>query len=267
VADGSQSSGVIGDTAPVGMEGMGGTGAGGTGSATAGTPDSTLGNRVVSGATGSGRGGADGLGGSGTTGSVSGNSRGTGGAQGTGSSANPGVAGAPNAPAGSRTPTGSTTAVVPLSDEQIGYAMKLVNAGDSATGAVAARRATRRDVRAFGQRMVTEHGAKNDTLAARRLATPPARESEISQQLQADHQRALAMLRAAPATGFDSAYLTSTIEAHGKVLDLIDRVMLPQARTAELRTALQNARTSVSAHLSRATQLQQTLSTTTSREP
>jgi putative membrane protein len=58
---------------------------------------------------------------------------------------------------------------------------------------------------------------------------------------------------------FDSAYVSMELDRHRAILAMIDDVLLPRARSAELRELLASTRPIIAAHVAHAEQLQATL--------
>ena len=54
---------------------------------------------------------------------------------------------------------------------------------------------------------------------------------------------------------FDSAYITNEVSYHQRFIAVIDNVMLPAVRNAELRSLLTSVRPAVAAHLAHAEQV------------
>jgi putative membrane protein len=116
------------------------------------------------------------------------------------------------------------------------------------------------EVKAFARRMVTDHTqmiAGTHTMAAAADLDPAddmsARDLRDASTLQRDSLRAL--------TGhlFDSTYVEMELQRHREMLSIIDDVLLPRARNAQLRDMLALMRPIVSAHIAHAQQLRASL--------
>jgi putative membrane protein len=149
-----------------------------------------------------------------------------------------------------------------LSDEEIAQVVMTVNMGEIQQGQLAQQQATNSEVRRFAEQMVQEHTAANQQLQARLQAlgiTP--RESPLSQQLTAESNQILTILRSNIGAGtFDLAYMDVQVSLHAKTLFLMDRVIQPQIQRAELRDFALTARGTVQHHLDTAAPLQKDLS-------
>jgi predicted outer membrane protein len=62
-------------------------------------------------------------------------------------------------------------------------------------------------------------------------------------------------LRALTGRAFDSTYVSMELERHRAMLTMIDEVLLPRARSAELRELLASTRPIIAAHVAHAEQL------------
>lgn len=108
---------------------------------------------------------------------------------------------------------GTATTVTPadLTAEQFVNTATVSNAFEIATSELALERATREDVRAFAQQMITEHnGATERLTAAAQADDTPA----PAPYLDARHQEMVAVLTDATAESFDQAYLEMQLNAH-----------------------------------------------------
>ena len=53
----------------------------------------------------------------------------------------------------------------------------------------------------------------------------------------------------------DKDYMTSQVEVHRKVVTMLDKQLIPNAKNAELKNMLTQTRTAVAAHLKKAEQI------------
>lgn len=116
------------------------------------------------------------------------------------------------------------------------------------------------EVKAFARRMLTDHSQLVATMRAlidERGMSPSdddaARELRDMSTLQRDSIRALS------GRAFDSTYVAMELERHRAILSMIDDVLLPRARSSELRELLASTRPIIAAHVAHAEQLQETL--------
>lgn len=110
------------------------------------------------------------------------------------------------------TPGSGTVAEVPAEDKEF-----VANAGagglaEVQMGNLALQKASSADVKAFGQRMVTDHSAANDELS--RLAT--AKGLALPTEPKADAKAAMDHLSSLTGAEFDNAYMQHMAEDHEK---------------------------------------------------
>lgn len=153
--------------------------------------------------------------------------------------------------------SGANGASGTLSPANIASMVGLTNAGEIGAAQIAVDKATNGDIKAFAKMMITDHQAMQkslDSLAqAKHLTpTPPA---QADQQRQTNDQT-LAQLNGAPkGKEFDSAYITSQVDAHQKALADVQS-FAGATSDQDLRALLEQASTKVKAHLDRAQQIQ-----------
>jgi putative membrane protein len=173
---------------------------------------------------------------------------------------------AQDAPADSAAPAPAAQAPAPataapaVTDPQIAAIVVAANDVDIRAGELARGRATNPGVKAFAERMVTDHTGVNQAateLVGRLGVTPES--NPTSQKLTQDGEQSRAALQAQTGAAFDKAYIDGEVAYHQAVLDAIDQTLIPGAQDAELKALLQQTRPAVAAHLEHARQLQGTL--------
>ena len=164
----------------------------------------------------------------------------------------PGGSAAAAAPAPQATPAKAT-----LTEAQIAKLSELVNGAEVEQGKLAQRKAKAAPVRKFADKMVEHHGTaqREQAKLMKKLNLTPAT-SGPADALKADAEKTLANLQKTDAAGFDEAYVRAQIDAHQRVLELIDTEALPAATTPELVDALRVGRGVVEQHLKEAQALQ-----------
>jgi putative membrane protein len=147
------------------------------------------------------------------------------------------------------------------SDGQIVQLTLSANATDSTAGALASTRATNAQVRDFARMMVQDHGAANQRVMelVRRLNLRPDSAWEDNRDLLETSREAARELMTKSGHEFDHGFIDNEVDAHQRVLEALDRKLIPEADNAELKTLLQEARQTVQRHLERARELQNTL--------
>jgi putative membrane protein len=145
-----------------------------------------------------------------------------------------------------------------LGDAQIAHVVVTASQVDVDAGKLARTKSAGKDTRAFAERMIADHNAVNKEAAAlaKRLGIKPE-DNPISRSLHQGGRDNLANLRGLNrGATFDRAYIAHEIAYHEAVLDMLDKTLLPGARTAELKALLDKARPVFAAHLEHARQLQ-----------
>ena len=147
-----------------------------------------------------------------------------------------------------------------INDAQIASIVVTANQVDVDAGKLAAERASRADVKAFGQLMVSDHMGVNKAavdLAGKLKVTP--QDNPTSQALKAGGDKNLTALKALQGAAFDKAYVDHEVAYHQAVLDAVDKTLIPGAQNAELKALITKVRPAFVAHLEHAKQLQASL--------
>lgn len=107
-------------------------------------------------------------------------------------------------------------------------------------------------VRDFAQMMITEHTAVNARADA--LALDP-RDNQVSLSMRQMVAGQVRQLSAAAGAERDRMYMEKQVVLHGHTLDMLDHVLIPNARDPQFKALLQQARPAVAEHLRRAQQI------------
>jgi len=172
-------------------------------------------------------------------------------------------------PEGTNIATSGETATPPepkpeaLNDAQIAAITEAANSAEIAQAKVAQARSKDAAVKTFAAMMLTHHGEAKQKQANLKLKTE---ESGISTALQADAGATMNALKDA-GKDFDKTYIAAQIAGHQKVLDTINDKLLPNVKDERLKAYLQEIKTTVEQHLTRAKQLQQSFDSKSSSAP
>ncbi len=144
-----------------------------------------------------------------------------------------------------------------VTDPQIADIVVAANEVDIAAGELARTRATDAEVKAFAEKMVTDHTGVNKAASelVGRLGVTPERNGTSDQLRQGGEQNRTA-LQGQSGAAFDRTYIDQEVAYHQAVLDAIDQTLIPGATNAELKSLLQQTRPAVEAHLQHARQIQ-----------
>jgi putative membrane protein len=145
-------------------------------------------------------------------------------------------------------------------DPQIAAIVVAANTVDINAGKLAKSKSRNKDVKAFAQQMITDHGGVNKqaTALVKKLHVTPE-ENATSKSLKENGAKNLAHLRGLKGAEFDKAYVGNEVTYHQAVLDAIDKTLLPSAKNAELKDLITKVRPAFVAHLDHAKQIQSAL--------
>ncbi|RKE36325.1 putative outer membrane protein [Paraburkholderia sp. BL23I1N1] len=131
------------------------------------------------------------------------------------------------------------------------------NQADIDAGKLAESKTKSKDVKAFAQRMVTDHSGVNKAAAdlVHKLGVTPE-DNPTSQSLKQGGDANLANLKTLKGPQFDRAYIDHEVTYHESVLDALDKTLIPDAQNAELKALLVKVRPAFVAHLEHAKHLQ-----------
>ena len=145
-------------------------------------------------------------------------------------------------------------------DAQIAAIVVAANQVDIDAGKLAASKSSNKEVKAFAQRMITDHTGvnKSATELVTRLKVKPE-QNPTSTSLKKGGEDTLKRLKGLKGTEFDKAYIDNEVTYHQTVLDAIDKTLIPSAKNEELKALLVKVRPAFVAHLEHAKQLQTSL--------
>ena len=143
------------------------------------------------------------------------------------------------------------------SDPQIAHIVVTANQIDIDAGKLAKSKSKTKDVQAFAQQMITDHGAVNKQAGAlaKKLGVKPE-DNDTSRSLKKGASENTANLKKLSGAAFDKAYVDHEVAYHEAVLDAIDKTLIPSAQNAELKSLLVSVRPAFVAHLEHAKMVQ-----------
>jgi len=142
-------------------------------------------------------------------------------------------------------------------DAQIASIVVTANQVDIDAGKLAASTSTNAQVKSFANMMVRDHTGVNKSavdLVTKLKVTPE--DNATSKDLKAGGDKNVANLKTLKGTAFDKAYVDHEVAYHQQVLDAVDKVLIPNAKNAELKALLVKVRPAFVAHLDAAKKLQ-----------
>lgn len=145
-------------------------------------------------------------------------------------------------------------------DPQIAAIVVTANQVDIDAGKLAESKTGSKDVKAFAQRMVTDHSGVNQaaTDLVHKLGVTPE-DNPTSQSLKQGGDANLASLKTLKGGSFDRAYIDHEVVYHENVLAALDKTLIPAAQNGELKALLVKVRPAFVAHLEHAKHLQMEL--------
>lgn len=146
------------------------------------------------------------------------------------------------------------------SDPQIVQIVQTANKIDIDQAKLALRKSSNAQVKEFANQMISDHTSLEKSVAdlAKKLNVKPA-ESDTSKQLQQQAADEAKKLRSLSGSAFDKEYASHEVAYHQAVLDAAGKVLIPNAKNAELKSALQGAAPLLQGHLQHAQQLEQSV--------
>ncbi|HYM22461.1 MAG TPA: DUF4142 domain-containing protein [Vicinamibacterales bacterium] len=142
-------------------------------------------------------------------------------------------------------------------DAQIAAIVVTANQVDIDAGKLAESKGSTADVKAFGKQMVTDHTGVNKqaTELVTRLGVKPE-DNPTAESLKSGGADNVKHLESLKGKAFDKAYVDHEVAYHQQVLDAVDKVLIPNAKNADLKALLVKVRPAFVAHLEHAKHLQ-----------
>lgn len=169
------------------------------------------------------------------------------------------TAGSGDIAAHERTPVAGRDEAPQLDDPRIIAVTNAANEAEVEQGRLARERAKDPRVRDFAAMMVDHHSqALSDQ---QKLKIDPEPGADVL-NMQRESKQRLGALREKKGSDFDRAYIELQIEEHRRLLDKINRELMPAAKDKSVVSYLEEIRPRVESHLAQAQRLQQELGST-----
>jgi len=145
-------------------------------------------------------------------------------------------------------------------DPQIVGIVVAANQIDIDYAKLALSKSKNKQVRDFAQQMVTDHTALQKAVSdlGAKLKVKPA-DSDTSESLKSQSRETTSQLKALNGEAFDKAYIDNEIAFHKLVISANSSTLIPNAKNADLKSALTNAQTLFQGHLEHAEKVQASL--------
>jgi putative membrane protein len=149
----------------------------------------------------------------------------------------------------------TTTSATPT-DAEIAATVVAANDTDIENGKLALSKTKNTDIKAFANEMIAAHTQLNQQGSAllKKLNVTPM-DNPTSTSIKTGGEASRETLKGLSGGDFDKAYINAEVDLHQSVLDQLDNTLIPSAQNAELKTLLQQARPTISAHLDHAKQI------------
>lgn len=149
-------------------------------------------------------------------------------------------------------------AAAPLDDASLALTLRTANDAEIQAARTASEKTGSASVKDFAQMMLLGHQKSNEDIAAnlKRMGEVP-QENAMATSLRSEAETQASQLASQSGDAFDKAYLDQQVDAHKKVLSLLDDALSnPVARDPQFRALLENTRETVRTHLEHAEGLQ-----------
>ncbi len=149
-------------------------------------------------------------------------------------------------------------------DMEIAQTVMSVHQTDIDAGKLAKLRSQDPRVKEYANQMITDHSAGNREAmkVVKKMNVKPL-DSDTSRTIRKEGKENLTKLETLEGSEFDKAYIDREVDFHQDALNKIDKDLMPNAKSKEMRTLVSKVRPEVMAHLQHAKDLQQSLQQTT----
>jgi len=146
------------------------------------------------------------------------------------------------------------------SDPQIVQIVQTANQIDIEQARLALRKSKNQQVKDFANQMISDHTNLHKAVAdlANKLNVTP-QDSDTSKQLKQQAADESKKLKSLSGSAFDQEYVSHEVAYHQAVIDAATKTLIPNAKNADVKSALEGAAPLLQGHLQHAQQLQQSL--------
>lgn len=146
------------------------------------------------------------------------------------------------------------------SDPQIVEIVQTANEIDIDVAKLALKKTHDSQVKEFANQMISDHTnlKKSVSNLAKKLGVTPG-QSSTSRELRQQAADETKKLKSLQGKAFDKEYVTHEVAFHQAVIDAATKTLIPDAKNAELKSALEGAAPLLQGHLQHAKQLEQSL--------
>lgn len=153
-------------------------------------------------------------------------------------------------------PASEEPKVAPLTDAQIAAITDIANTGEIEQAKLARAKSKNPEVLKFSAMMIAHHGEAKQKQAKLKITVA---ESPTSTKLVEEGNEILTSLKDKKGTEFDRSYIEAQVDGHRKVLDTIEKELLPNVKNPQLKAYLEEIKPKVEQHLQAARDAQQAI--------
>jgi putative membrane protein len=144
-----------------------------------------------------------------------------------------------------------------LNDPQIATVALTAHQIDIDRGKMASKKTKNAEVKQFADQMVHDHqDGKAEVLALAKKLNVTPQESAVTKSLKDGAAQSAKKLHGEKGAAFDKDYIDTEVAYHQAVIDAVNKVLIPGAKNAEVKTALQNTVPTLEGHLQHAKNVQ-----------
>jgi putative membrane protein len=146
------------------------------------------------------------------------------------------------------------------SDPQIAEIVQTANQIDINQAKLALKKTSNQQVKDFANQMISDHTSLEKSVSdlAKKLGVTPE-DSPMAKQLKQQATDETSKLKSLRGNAFDKEYASHEVAFHQAVIDAAKNTLIPNAKNAELKSALESAAPLLQGHLEHAQQLEQSL--------
>jgi putative membrane protein len=145
----------------------------------------------------------------------------------------------------------------PSSDGQIAKVLVNINEGEIEAADIAKKKASSEEVKNFADTMRSQHREnKAETTQLSQTNHWPLDSSPLSRSVEKEADGVKKSLNKSEGKTFDKQYIRSQVAMHEKALSILDKELIPNAKSSDLKNHLEKTRTAVDQHLQHARSLE-----------
>ncbi|WII73115.1 DUF4142 domain-containing protein [Bdellovibrio sp. 22V] len=164
----------------------------------------------------------------------------------------------PTTPSSTQMKSGDMSSMI--SESEIAEILKTANDAEIDAAKAAKSRASSSQVKDFAKHMETEHESNNkEAKSVLKKADIKMKSNEMAKTLKKDSKEQLSQLKKKKGADFDSAYIENQISMHQQLLSDLEQKFIPSAKNPEFKSFLEKTKTHVQQHLSKAQEVQQSM--------